>query len=114
MSTEQEQEQTKQKQNENDWVRIVTPDKYSFLIKRKVAMASGTLRNMLSTDSRFAEALTDTCEISERGAVVEKLCEYLAYKSLYEGSKEEIPDFTERIPPEVALELLQAADYYEA
>ncbi len=42
-----------------------------------------------------------------RGAVVEKLCEYLAHKSLYgqTSAKEEIPDFIERIAPEVALEL---------
>jgi hypothetical protein len=38
---------------------------------------------------------------------VEKLCEYMAFKSTYEhaGPKEEIPEFTERIPPEIALEL---------
>jgi hypothetical protein len=45
-----------------------------------------------------------------RGAVVQKLCEYMAFRSCYEnaGPKEDVPvmDFTERIPPEVALELL--------
>ena len=45
-----------------------------------------------------------------RGAVVEKLCEYLAYKWLYGkpgqgNAKEEIPDFLERIAPEISLEL---------
>ena len=39
--------------------------------------------------------------------MVEKLCEYLQYKSTYENAppRDDIPDFTERIPPEVALEL---------
>ena len=39
--------------------------------------------------------------------MVEKLCEYLQYKSTYENvsAKEDIPDFTERVPPEIVLEL---------
>ena len=34
-----------------DWIRLVSHDGYSYLVRRKVAMASGTLRNMLSADS---------------------------------------------------------------
>ncbi|KDQ55505.1 hypothetical protein JAAARDRAFT_159534 [Jaapia argillacea MUCL 33604] len=100
----------------DDWVLITSADGFSFMVKRKVAMTSGTLKNMLNTESNFKEAVSNTCEMSEtRGAVVEKLCEYMAYKAQYEQvpPKEDIPDFTERIPPEVALELLVAADYYE-
>lgn len=41
--------------------------------------------------------------------VVEKVCEYMSFKAHYEGpgSKEDIPmnEITERIPPEIALEL---------
>lgn len=41
--------------------------------------------------------------------VVEKVCEYMSFKAHYEGagSKEDISinEFTERIPPEIALEL---------
>ena len=41
-----------------------------------------------------------------RGAVVDKLVEYLAHKSIYEKKgATDIPDFTERIAPEIALEL---------
>lgn len=44
-----------------------------------------------------------------RGAVVEKVCEYMAFKTYYESvsAKDEVPvhEFMERIPPEVALEL---------
>ncbi|KAH7922001.1 POZ domain-containing protein [Leucogyrophana mollusca] len=101
----------------SEWVRITSTDGYSFLVKRKVAMMSGTLKNMLSVDSNFKEALANTCPINERAAVVEKVCEYMAFKAYHEGAgpKEEIPvnEFTERIPPEVALELLLAADYLE-
>jgi len=101
----------------DDWVKLVSSDGYSFLVKRSVAMMSGTLKNMLSFDSSFKEALASTCPISERAPVVERVCEYMCFKAHYEGlgAKEEVPlnEFTERIPPEVALELLLAADYLE-
>ena len=41
-----------------------------------------------------------------RGAVVDKLVEYLAHKSIYEKKgATDVPDFTERVAPEIALEL---------
>ncbi|KAH9914428.1 POZ domain-containing protein [Fomitopsis serialis] len=101
--------------SDKDWVKLVSTDGYTFLIPRKVAMNSGTLKNMLSEESNFAEAATNTCMIEERGIIVEKLCEYLSYKTLYQDSPpKEIPDFQERLQPEIALDLLMAADYYEA
>ncbi|EPS97151.1 hypothetical protein FOMPIDRAFT_1052699 [Fomitopsis schrenkii] len=100
--------------SENDWVRLISNDGYTFLIRRKVAMNSGTLKNMLNEESNFAEAATNTCMISERGIIVEKLCEYLSYKALYQNSpQKETPEFQERLQPEIALDLLMAADYYE-
>ena len=43
---------------------------------------------------------------NSRGAVVDKLVEYLAHKSIYEKKgATDIPDFTERVAPEIALEL---------
>ncbi|THH01604.1 hypothetical protein EW026_g1103 [Hermanssonia centrifuga] len=90
-----------------DWIRLVSDDGHSFLIKRKVAMGSGTLRNMLSVDSSFSESASNTCPVHERAIVVEKMCEYLQFKYTYESAspKENVPDFNERIPPELALEL---------
>lgn len=35
------------------------------------------------------------------------------YKDKYTGSKEEVPDFQDRVTPEIALELLMASDYLE-
>jgi transcription elongation factor B subunit 1 len=45
-----------------------------------------------------------------RPVVTEKVLEYLVHKAQYEkaGPKEEIPDFTERIVPELALEMYVA------
>lgn len=48
-----------------------------------------------------------TIHATTRGAVVDKLIEYLAHKSIYEKKKgtTDVPDFTERVAPEIALEL---------
>ncbi|KAI0084643.1 BTB/POZ protein [Irpex rosettiformis] len=93
--------------SDDDWVRLVSNDGHSFLVRRRVAMVSGTLKSMLSTEGNFVEAAANTCPVQERAIVVEKLCEYMQYKSTYENvpPKEDIPDFAERIPPEIVLEL---------
>jgi len=71
---------------------------------------------MLDERHSFAEATQKVCPVDERAAVTEKFVEFLAYKTTYENAQtnEEIPDFSERIAPEIALELLSAADYLEA
>jgi elongin-C len=58
----------------------------------------------------FDEAKLDTIQLRERAIIVEKLCEYMMFKSQYSAAgikKEEIPvsEFLERINPELALEL---------
>ncbi|KAF9531420.1 BTB/POZ protein [Crepidotus variabilis] len=102
----------------SDWVRLQSSDGFSYLVRRKVAQTSGTIRTMLDPLGGYAEANSRICAINERGIIVEKLVEYMSFKSHYEnvGPKEEIPvrDFLERIPPEIVLELLLAADYQDS
>ncbi|ETW75315.1 hypothetical protein HETIRDRAFT_244312, partial [Heterobasidion irregulare TC 32-1] len=90
-----------------EWVRIVSSDGYSCVVSRAAAMRSGTLKNMLDTEANFSEAERQTCHLQERGIVVEKVVEYLLYKTTYENTpaKVDIPDFFERIQPEIALEV---------
>ncbi|CAK5274294.1 unnamed protein product, partial [Mycena citricolor] len=99
----------------NDWVRVTSEDGHSFLVRRKIAEVSETMRDMLDSSGEYAEAKTKTCPVQQRAVITEKLLEYMAFKAHYEraGAKEEIPvmEFTERIPPEIVLELLLAADY---
>jgi len=102
----------------SEWVRLQSTDGFSYLVKRKVAQASGTIRNMLdSEEGGYSEALTKICDVRERGIIVEKLVEYMSFKTYYENAntKDEVPvnEFMERIPPEIVLELLLAADYQE-
>ncbi|KDQ23077.1 hypothetical protein PLEOSDRAFT_1049796, partial [Pleurotus ostreatus PC15] len=37
---------------DSDWIRITSRDGFSFLAKRNVVNASGTLKNMLDAESR--------------------------------------------------------------
>lgn len=37
----------------DDWVQIKSSDGYSFIVQRDIAEVSGTLKNMLSADSRY-------------------------------------------------------------
>ena len=65
-------------------------------------------------DERYLQALSFSrlrflvpLTVSLRAAVTEKFVEFLAYKATYENVQpnEDIPDFSERIAPEIALEL---------
>ena len=38
-------------QQQSEWVRLQSSDGFSYLVKRKVAEASGTIRNMLDSTS---------------------------------------------------------------
>jgi len=85
-------------------------------------------RLFLHPPDSFTEAVQKVCPVDERyllflkkkkpfspflnscyprAAVTEKFVEFLAYKATYENVQpnEEIPDFIERIAPEIALEL---------
>ncbi|EEB93311.1 hypothetical protein MPER_08053 [Moniliophthora perniciosa FA553] len=102
--------------NEDDWVRIVSNDGFTFLVKRRVAQMSGTIANSLDTDSGYSESETKTYHASnDRGIIVQKLLEYMCFKAHYTNSKEQVPvnELMDRIPPEIVLELLLAADYHE-
>jgi len=56
--------------------------------------------------SGIARSAISVTQAIARGAVVDKLVEYLAHKSIYEKkTATDVPDFTERIAPEIALEL---------
>lgn len=67
-------------------------------------MGSGLVQDALTSD--FAEASSNKVELPEqRPEIVEKVAEYLMYKEKYSHSKENVPDFKDRVKPETALEL---------
>ncbi|WWC70275.1 uncharacterized protein I206_104225 [Kwoniella pini CBS 10737] len=101
---------------EEDYVLLESSDGYTFVVSRKIAEASGTLKSMLDEEANFEEAKNKTCKIQQRGVILLKVIEYLAYKVQYaEFNAEDIKeDFSDRIDPYIALELLTAADFLEA
>ncbi|WRT66291.1 uncharacterized protein IL334_003244 [Kwoniella shivajii] len=103
-------------QEEEDFVLLESSDGYTFVVSKKIAIASGTLKTMLDEEAAFEEAKNKTCKIQQRGVILLKVIEYLAYKVQYaEFNAEDIKeDFSDRIDPYIALELLTAADFLEA
>lgn len=62
------------------------------------------IKTTLSSD--FAETVSSRIELpDQRAEIVEKVAEYLVYKDRYKETKGEIPDFKDRIKPEIALEM---------
>ncbi|WVQ99359.1 hypothetical protein IAU59_006492 [Kwoniella sp. CBS 9459] len=103
-------------QPQEEYVLLESIDGYTFVVPHAVACESGTLRSMLDEDAAFEESKNKYCKIQQRGVILLKVIEYLAYKHQYkEFNAEDIKeDFSDRIDPYIALELLTAADFLEA
>ncbi|TKY85142.1 hypothetical protein EX895_006222 [Sporisorium graminicola] len=98
------------------WVTLVSEDGYRFLVESTVVMISPTLKLMLSTGEGggFAEGESNTARLQIRGEVLEKVIEYLHFNAKYAAAANtEVPDFKNRIPPAISIELLMAADFLE-
>ncbi|KAJ3385822.1 hypothetical protein HDU84_002004 [Entophlyctis sp. JEL0112] len=96
-----------------DYVKLISADGFEFIIDRKCAMASGTIKNMLSSPGQFTEAQQNEINFRDIKAIVlEKVCKYLYYKVRYTNTRDkELPDFP--IDVEIALELMMAADFLD-
>jgi transcription elongation factor B subunit 1 len=94
-----------------EFVTLISSDGYSYVISREAAMVSGTLSGMLGSSS-FEEARSGKVRlVNMNGVLLEKICEYLCYNLKYRN-KSDVPDFD--VPPEMALELLVAADFLDS
>lgn len=113
------------------YVKLISSDGHEFVIKRDHALTSGTIKAMLSGPGQFAENETNEVHFREipyeqllqvfkfilkffyffRSHVLQKVCMYFTYKVRYTNSSTEIPEFP--IAPEIALELLMAANFLD-
>ncbi|KAG0418127.1 hypothetical protein HPB47_005102 [Ixodes persulcatus] len=94
------------------YVKLISSDGHEFIIKRNHALTSGTIKAMLSGPGQFAENETNEVNFREIPShVLQKVCQYFTYKVRYTNSSTEIPEFP--IAPEIALELLMAANFLD-
>ena len=94
------------------YVKLISSDGHEFIVKREDALTSGTIKAMLSGPGQFSENETNEVNFREIPShVLQKVCMYFTYKVRYTNSSTEIPEFP--IPPEIALELLMAANFLD-
>ncbi len=94
------------------FVKLISSDGHEFIVKRDVALTSGTIKAMLSGPGQFAENETNEVNFREIPShVLQKVCTYFANKLRYTNGASEIPEFP--IQPELALELLMAANFLD-
>ncbi|VDK73375.1 unnamed protein product [Cylicostephanus goldi] len=94
------------------FVKLVSSDGHQFFIKKTLASISGTIKAMLSGPGQYSENESNEVNFREIPShVLQKVCQYFSYKDRYTSSATEIPEFN--ITPEVALELLMAANFLD-
>jgi len=94
------------------YVKLISSDEHAFYVRRDHALTSGTIKAMLSGPGQFQENETNEIHFKEIPShVLQKVCQYFTYKVRYTNSSTEIPEFP--IAPEIALELLMAANFLD-
>ncbi|KXS18007.1 POZ domain-containing protein [Gonapodya prolifera JEL478] len=93
-------------------VKLISSDGFDFVIDRRCALAAGTIKNMLSSPGQFTESVQNEIHFRDIKAVVlERVCKYLYYRAKYQNHTGELPEF--KIEPELAFEVLMAADFLD-
>eukprot|EP00891_Asterochloris_glomerata_P008133 jgi/Astpho2/8133/Aster-03069 len=95
-------------------VKLISAEGYEFIVEYKAACVSTTIKNMLSSSGSFTETELGEVKFPDISTpVLEKVCQYFHYKLQYQNAvTKSIPEF--KFPPEMALELLRAANYLDA
>jgi len=95
-------------------VKLVSNDGFEFIVPRKIAMISGTLRALLNSRGQWLEnaGAMPTIELEPLNApVLEKVIQYLFYKEQYENAVPPIPPF--KLETDSIVSVLIAANYLQ-
>lgn len=94
-------------------VKLVSAEGYEFIVDYKAACVSNTIRNMLSSQGSFTETELGEVKFPEISTpILEKVCQYFYFKLRYQNATtKNIPEF--KVAPEIALELLMAANFLD-
>ncbi|OAY77187.1 transcription elongation factor B polypeptide 1 [Ananas comosus] len=91
-----------------DTVKLISAEGFEFVVDKKAAMVSQTIRNMLTSPGGFAETQLGEVTFPEISTpILEKICQYFYWSLQYASGKE--TEF--HIEPEITLELMMAANY---
>merc|ERR1712027_256278 len=94
------------------YVKLISSDDHEFIIRRDHALASGTIKAMLSGPGQYRENEANEIRFKEIPShVLGKICTYLMYRIKYADSAQEVPEFP--IAADIALELLMAANFLD-
>lgn len=87
-----------------------------FVLPRAAAQHNRTLRDMLDMEIGLYEALSNTINLHFRAAVVQIIVDYLmlAHRATDSATHYDAAQFLRRLPPELSLEVLVAADFLGA
>ncbi|ODV62593.1 elongin C [Ascoidea rubescens DSM 1968] len=94
--------------NDDERVILVSSDCHEFIIAKKAASISPTLKAML--DSSFQESKSNQIQLPDIDSqLMDVIVEYMYYNLKYKDDPSKAPKFD--IPIEMLLEVLVAADY---
>ena len=94
------------------FVALVSADGFDFVVDYEAACVSRMIRNLMTSGGGFSELESNTITFPEiSGKCLERVCQYFYYKLRHAHSKDKLPQFP--LPPEMALELLMAANYLD-
>ena len=100
--------------NDGSFVTLVSSDGHEFIVSRKVALTSGTIKSMLNSgEDLFEENKNNEVVFREISShILERVCIYFYYNQRFANfTGKEIPEFN--IPIETALELLMASNFLD-
>lgn len=93
-----------------DYVVIKSQSGDRFVVDKRVALLSDTLKTMLDEGGQSTEMNTRIISLDDIASpIVEKVIEYLYFRMRYSKTSGEIPDF--KIHPDMAIDVLMAAHY---
>ncbi|GAB5035344.1 transcription elongation factor polypeptide 1 [Nannochloropsis oceanica] len=91
------------------YIKLISAEGHEFIVDRKCACVSKTIEAMLAGGFTESKGEIKFPEISTN--ILEKVIQYLYYKVRYTNSNSKVPDF--KLEPEMALELLMAANFLD-
>lgn len=91
------------------YIKVHSSDGFTFVIPREAALVSGTWQRTLSSEN-YIESQTGELSMEEPAEIVATIIDYLFYHLRYRETEGQ-PGTEFNIPPELALQVLVAADY---